>query len=309
MQTMFNNKLEIPSINDGRFFVSPILGCSGLCSYCYLKMKKMDPPYINDFTPEEFLEIALSSPDFVFGENGTIISIGAWGDIFPLNNDKYIRHSVNIIKALLSWGNPVQIMSKNSLEHALIHEISQDIKYPGQLLYSTTITTIARWKHLEANTASPIERLDTALNFHTAGIPTNVLLKPFMPKITGKELPEIAELLLAYKINYCTLGVMYSSPDILNQIDKNSFLRDAVQLNSFSAPNHLDCNGVSPVMSTSICALLPYVEYLNTRGISTFLKSSCVSANLLNKPNPSNYYANNNPYCINCGNCLERSSE
>lgn len=302
---MYKDEYLFPNINDGRFFVSPILGCTGACSYCYLKINNFGFPRKNKLTKEELLTAAQQSPDFIFGVNGTIISIGAWGDIFPLNNDTLIQHSVDTIKYLLSWENPVQIMSKNVLDHVLVHEISQTVQYPGQLLYSTTITTIDQWKNIEQGTASPTERLNTALLFHKAGIPTNVLLKPFIPKLTGQEIVQIADLLLEHEVDYCTLGVMYWRPEISKRIENNSFLRKIIDSHSFSLQNHLDCNGKSPVMSTAIDELLPYIRYLRERGITAFLKSSCVNSNILHVCNISNYHAENYPYCINCGNCQQ----
>ena len=122
---------------------------------------------------------AKSQPGFVLGENGTIVSIEAWGDIFPKGYDDLIRYSIDIIKAVLAWGNPVQIMSKNGLKNEYVEEIISAIGYPRQLLYSTTITSIHHWRTIETLTSSPTERLETCVCFHRRGVPINVLLKPF----------------------------------------------------------------------------------------------------------------------------------
>ena len=300
---MCEDNYLLPNINDGRFFVSPILGCTGACGYCYLKIKKYNRPRKNKLEKESVLTVAQQSPEFSFGPHGTIISVGAWGDIFPLNDHNLIHYSINIIKYLLSWGNPVQIMSKNILDDVLVHEISQEVRYPGQLLYSTTITTIDHWKMIEPGTASPTERLKTALTFHNAGISTNVLLKLFIPRLTGKEIVSIADLLLDYKVDYCTLGVMYLSPEISERIKSYPFLCEMLYGLSSLSSNHLDCNGESTVLSTPVSRLLPYADYLRERGVPAFLKSSCVNSNILHIPNASNYYTERNAYCINCGNC------
>lgn len=300
---MCNEKYLLPNINDGRFFVSPILGCTGACCYCYLKIKDFNLPRKNELNKEEIYAIAQKSPLFSFGTRGTIVSVGAWGDIFPFRDSNLTYHSVDVIKYLLSWGNPVQIMSKNTLDPILVSEISKEVRYPGQLLYSTTITTICQWKSVEPGTASPTERLKTALDFHNEGIPTNVLLKPFIPELTGQEIICIANLLLKYKIDYCTLGVMYLSPEILERIKSCPFLHEISYGPPSLSPNHLDCNGESTVLSTSVSQLLPYINYLRESGVPAFLKSSCVNSNVLHIPNTSNYYTEKNDYCINCGNC------
>ena len=268
-----------------------------------LKKPQYNRPRKNKLRKKGILTIAQQSPEFSFGPHGTIISVGAWGDIFPLNDHDLIYYSINVIKYLLSWGNPVQIMSKTILDTVLVREISQEVRYPGQLLYSTTITTIDHWKMIEHGTASPVERLKTALTFHNTGIPTNVLLKPFIPRLTGKEIVTISNLLLNYKVDYCTLGVLYLSPDISERIKSCPFLYEMLYDLPPLCSNHLDCNGESTVLSTSVSQLSPYVNYLRERGIPAFLKSSCVNSNMLHVPNTSNYYAERNSYCINCGNC------
>ena len=39
-----------PNMNEGRFFISPILGCNGGCSYCYLEIKDFEHPRKNELT-------------------------------------------------------------------------------------------------------------------------------------------------------------------------------------------------------------------------------------------------------------------
>lgn len=292
-----------PNLNEGRFFVSPILGCFGACSYCYLEIRNFHIPRKNELTTSDFLSIAQQSEDFCWGQNGTIISVGAWGDIFPPYNDELILHSVQFIKDLLSWGNPVQIMSKNAIDNSLIDDICNNIRFPNQLLYSTTITTLNKWKKTEPGTSSPNARLNTCRLFKHAGIPTNVLIKPFIPNLAGKEIETIANLLLEYQIDFCTVGIMYWSDEIEKKVSTNPSLKNIINPNAFSSINHLDCNGKLTLSSTSVHELLKYVHYLRKRGIAAFLKSSCVNSNILHIINPSHYYINNNNYCIKCGNC------
>lgn len=306
---MYKSDCLIPNIDNGRFFVSPVLGCTGACSYCYLAIKNFGSPRKNKLTESDLSFIANQSSNFVWGQHGTIISIGAWGDIFPRNNDMLVTHSVRIINYLLSWGNPVQIMSKNSLCKNFVNEIIKAVRYPGQLLYSTTITSIDNWMNFEPGTSDPLERLKTCYMFHKAGCPTNVLIKPFIPKITDLEIEKIANLLLNHQIDYCTLGIMYLNSKISEKIQKNAFLRNKLSLDRFSLSNHLDCNGKHPLISTEIDTLIPYVKYLRMKGISTFLKSSCVTSNVLQIANPSNYYNSKNKYCIHCGNCKYNNKE
>lgn len=303
MQTRNLDKL-LPNYNDGRFFISPILGCNGACSYCYLDIKDYKQPRINDISSELCREIAKNCKDFFWGRNGTIISVGAWGDIFPKGNETLTSVSISLIKDLLKWGNPVQIMSKNMLSDVFVADIAASLLYPGQLLYSTTITSLDNWKKIEPFVASPWERLATCQMFHEHGIPTNVLLKPFLPGITDEDLSGISDLLLEYSIDYCTLGIMYLTPSIIKKASRNSFLRNRLKVN-IQGTNYLDCNEDVAIPSTPISNLLPHINMLREKGISAFLKSSCVNANVLSQKNPSGYYERNDEFCICCGNCKE----
>lgn len=294
----------IPNMMDGRFFVSPILGCTGACSYCYLDLHDFHRPKKNNISIKEIHDIALSSSDFCFGKHGTIISIGAWGDIFPKGFPELIDHSIMVIKELLKWGNPVQIMSKHELPIQYINKIVDSVQYTGQLLYSTTITSIINWKNIEPLTSSPIDRLSTCQLFHNLGVPTNVLLKPFFPEITGSEINSIADLLLKYEIDYCTLGILYWDEKIIRRVLQNPFLAKKLHLSDENNKHYLDCNGEQLFNSNSVASLLPYIHYLREQGISAFLKSSCVNANILQINDPSNYYTTKSEYCIGCGNCI-----
>ena len=174
--------------SNGRFFVSPVVGCSGKCVYCYINAKLPDTSIrANSIDIEVILRGILLHQQYVPGQTGSIISIGAWGDIFPKDNMKLISRSVEWIKKILSLGNPVQIMSKFTVDKSIADEICCSVVYFGQLLYSTTVTTFNEWRAIEPYTASPEERLKTMSLFKNNSVKTNVMIKPFLPGIKDKE--------------------------------------------------------------------------------------------------------------------------
>lgn len=295
-----NYEKLLPEYDDGRFFVSPVLGCIGGCAYCYLPVKNYTVPKKNDISVSEIKNIAESIKEFVFGREGTIISVGAWGDIFPAHSEEITTHSVELILELLTWENPIQIMSKNAPSEELIDKIAAAVRYEGQLLYSTTITTIKRWKEIEPNTASPEERLNVCQMFKKRGISTNVEIKPFIGGVTDAEIEIISKQLVEHNIDYCVVGVLYYNENVLQNLSRITRLAEAE-----GQKNHLDCNGNIPLESTSIMALRKHILYLRSKGINAFAKSSCVNANILKCKNPSGYYDKENEYCIMCGNCSE----
>ena len=210
---MNNNYYLKPNFNDGRIFISPILGCNGCCKYCYLEMHEYNVAHENLATFNDVNKFISNCESFVPGRNGTILSIGAWGDIFP-TNELLKSKSINFICKILSIGNPVQIMSKFTIDDSYIKKICNSQVYKNQLLYSTTITTINNWKVIEPNTADPINRLKTCKKFSSYGVHTNVLLKPFIYGITDIEFDIITDLLLKYSIDYCVLGIFYLDKNI-----------------------------------------------------------------------------------------------
>lgn len=285
----------VPNYLDGRVFVSPIIGCSGGCKYCYLRIHSLKQPLINPIGKDRLIASVTENKNVVLGKGGTIISVGAWGDIFQ--NKAFSDYSLSIIEELVSLGNPIQFMSKYQIDEKNIERIAKIQLYPNQILYSTTITTIDLWKQIEPNTTSPEKRLNTCLLFKRRGIESNVMIKPFISGITDKELDSIIDLLLLHKIAYCVLGVFYYTDEIHENM--NSILAEGIK----SEQSFLDCNGSFEIASTRSSELLKYVSMFQKSGIKAFLKSSCVNANISRTNNPSNYNFLHNGYCIGCGNC------
>lgn len=282
-----------PTYKDGRIFVSPIIGCTGGCSYCYLKLQDIKKPS----TISIDMNSIVNNNQFIPGKNGTIISIGAWGDIFQTDESK--DYSIKLINCLTTLGNPIQFMSKYSLDEKSISSISQSIQYSHQLLYSTTITTIDHWRKIEPHTDPPFKRLETCKCFSKNGVDCNVMIKPFLPGITDLEINKIAELLGKYNVGYCVIGRLYINNEIQKHLEKIG-----INYNIGSAISTLDCNGETGINSTDIQSLKKYLSCFEEYGIKAFLKSSCVNANLCHTNNPSGYFMNKNQYCIHCGNCI-----
>ena len=115
-------------------------------------------------------------------------------------------------------------------------------------------------------------------------------------------------MLLAYNVDFCTAGILYWDSKIAEKMSRNPVLKNMIDYESTEL-KHLDCNGYTQLNATQTKEMLTYVDYLNKKGIRTFLKSSCINANVLQIKNQSNYYEEHNSYCINCGNCAQSSSD
>ena len=125
---------------EGRFFISPLIGCKGMCIYCYLTSEGIKNGKIrkNSINIKEILKRIKDDTNYIEGEKGSIISIGAYCDIFPLNEKELIDFSIDWIIESLKLNNPVQIISKNAISEDTIKKIASNIQFKNQLLYSTT---------------------------------------------------------------------------------------------------------------------------------------------------------------------------
>lgn len=294
----------LADFKDGRFFVSPIIGCPGKCKYCYLPTRSVDQiARRSNYLIESIIESIESNQNFIKGKYGSIISVGAWGDIFSKKSNE--DFSINWIKNLLQTGNPVQIMSKFSISDEKARRICDSIQYDNQLLYSTTITTFSNWKVFENGTVSPIERLQTANKFKQYGVLTNVMIKPYLSEYTCDDKDLFVENFKKYEIDYCVVGVMYWDSTIIKQMksvvpSKSPFY---ILLND-SKEQIIDCSSDMSLNTFSSLKTDVFINYLKDNGINVFKKSSCANSNILKVPNVSKYYYEDpDNYCLNCGNC------
>ncbi|MEL5898513.1 hypothetical protein AAGC94_10585 [Clostridium sporogenes] len=274
---------------DGRIFVNPLIGCSGGYSYCYLIRELEDFSKVrkNKYSINDMISMIKKDDRFILGREGTIISIGSYCDIFPLNNKEFRDFSLEWISKLLQIGNPVQIISKNKLPLEKILEIKKSIKFENQLLYSTTITSFSNYEKIEKNSSSLGERLITSMQFKKNGIPTNLMIKPFIPKLTKVDLDKFKNTISSNYFDYVVVGELY--------ITKNSLSSGEVRV--------LDCteNQKYEIIEGKELDTFFYEISKNTNKV--YRKSSCVNANLLKVQNLSYINLKKENLCIDCGNC------
>ena len=128
-------------------------------------------------------------------------------------------------------------------------------------------------------------------------IPTNIMIKPFIPGVTNKE----KEIFLSEmkNVDYCVIGEFY-----IPNFQVMKYLEDLTGVESLSnnqINSVLDCSSkeYKSIYSVQIDEVS---NYLTENGIKVFNKSSCVNSNILKVNNPAGYFKKKN-YCINCGNC------
>lgn len=292
-----------PDYERGRFFISPILGCNAQCHFCYIYDKGYTTKAVkNGFDIEQVILYLNSHECFQLGKDGSIISIGAWGDPFPKYNRNLCHHSMNWLKRLSGLGNPIQIMSRYELHQDVLNAIVNVNQYYGHIMYSTSISSIENFRLIEPYSDRPDNRLESIRRLNNSGVATNVMIKPFIQGITDLEANQIAHAMAMNGIKHCVVGDL-----LLDDIIKDKLLSIGVltaNTKENSGKQVLDCTSGEAYELNSSTEMNKFCNTLSSLDIRVFKKSSCVNSFILDIPNPANYIESDpNGYCIKCGVC------
>lgn len=295
--------LRKPDYETGRFFISPILGCNANCSFCYIYSKGYETKIsCNDFGLDETIQFLHSHDKFNAGVYGSIISIGAWGDPFPRYSKHSCSHTLHWLSELAKLKNPIQIMSRYELRDDVVEAIVKFNYYPGQILYSTSVSTLRRNNEIEPYADKPELRLESIKKLRERGVSTNVMIKPFLSGVTNLEINSFIEAFNKYGIEYCVVGDL-----LVDEIIKNKLINlpnNALKVEISGDTQVLDCTSGEPYEINDSREMFEFSSLLEKSGIKVFRKSSCVNSYILKIQNPANYI-NEDPhgYCIKCGVC------
>lgn len=288
-------------LQDNRFFINPLIGCKSHCLYCYMH-KEVDNSSlirVNRYSIVDIIKRIKEDKRFVQGKYGSIISVGSYSDIFPIDEPELINISINWVIELLKLGNPIQIMSKNVLPLSQMKRLVDSVIYQNQLLYSTTITTFDYWNKIEIGTSPPIQRVETLSYFKSSGVPTNLMIKPFLTGITNLELVHFLN--IRNSVDYYVVGELYICEDEIVKLISRLGNRKASFKNVDSGIRPLDCSNSNeyPILLDGVNEFL---RLLLDNGVKAFRKSSCVNANVLKINNISRNPSFLDTFCVRCGN-------
>lgn len=295
--------LRKPDFENGRFFISPILGCNARCSFCYIYSKGYETKISsNDFGLDETIKFLHSHVNFKAGVHGSIISIGAWGDPFPRYSKHSCSHTLHWLSELAKLKNPIQIMSRYEIGDDVVEEIVKCNSFPGQILYSTSVSTLLRNKEIEPYADKPELRLESIKKLRDRGVFTNVMIKPFLAGVTNLEINSFIDAFNKYGIEYCVVGDLLVDESIKNKLI--NLPSNALKVEITGDTQVLDCTSGESYEINVSREMLEFSSLLEKSGVKAFRKSSCVNSYILNIQNPANYI-NEDPhgYCIKCGVC------
>ena len=296
-----------PGYHAGRFFLSPMLGCTARCAFCYTRSfgYRFPTGHRNAFGVDASVDWVRDHPLYVPGRSGSIVSIGAWGDPFP-PDDGDREHTLEWVRAACALGNPVQLMSRFAVPEPVVEAVVEALAYPGQLLFSTSISSVTRAAEIERYADPPERRLLTLAAFRSRGVPTNVMVKPFIPGVTDVDADELVALLRRHAVPLCVVGGLYWDETIARSTTGVARLGAEVLGGSdvdVSVGTPLDCEPTAALSSLPSSHLDEFVDRLWAGGVAAFKKSACANAyaagadlGLRDRPE----YREN---CVECGVC------
>ncbi|MBA4376480.1 MAG: hypothetical protein C0401_09960 [Anaerolinea sp.] len=219
------------SYSFNRVYISPAIGCSANCAYCYIfEFGCPHSPILVDVPAKTIRDWLENQKAFRAGKNGTLISIGSMCDPFaPSVTDK----TLEFVSEFAPLGNPIQISTKYYIREDTANKLAGYQAKDGQIVVYGTVTSIQHWKRLEPAADSPLDRLKGLGNVEKTGVKTCISIKPVIPGITETDAELFADAIDTYRISYCAVGVMYSS-EIIEKRLKHRGLTNPDLENRFS---------------------------------------------------------------------------
>jgi DNA repair photolyase len=192
------NKLDSPDLNM-YYSVNPYQGCEHGCIYCYARNSHQYYGYSAGLDFETKIIVKKNAPQLLEKE----LMSRAW-KVAPVslsgNTDCYqpiekeFKLTRQILQVLLRFGNPVGIISKNSMVIRDI-DILKDLAAERLIQVFISLTSLdnkVRLK-LEPRTATAANRLKVIEQLANADIPVGVMIAPIIPSINLHEVPAIIE--------------------------------------------------------------------------------------------------------------------
>lgn len=298
-----------PDFRGARAFLSPLLGCRAKCGYCYIRSfgYHQRVRVANGYGIENSLSDLYAHPGFEAGANGTIISIGAWGDPFPEGQPDERATSLGWVESALASGNPVQVMSRFNPGREILAGVAAAQTRPGQVLYSTSITTATHWKLFERYSAPPLERMRALRIAKSLGLSTNVMVKPYIPGVTGSpsEVSAISALIRSAGPDTVVVGDYAFDSRIATTI--RALIRQAgfePTTRESESGYPLDCASSSLLeVSKAEREVMTFVAALRSGGINAFRKSACATAWVESADLGLRARHEMAGFCVSCGLC------
>jgi DNA repair photolyase len=204
-------------------------------------------------------------------------------------------------------GNPIQVMSRFNPGAEVLAGLAGAQTRHGQVLYSTSITTATHWKLFERYSAAPAERMRALRIAKSLGLSTNVMVKPFIPGVTGApaEVSAIGALIRSAGPDTVVVGD-YAFDSRISTIIRALIRQAGIEPTSGeSESGHpLDCASSSLLeVSKAEFEVMTFVATLRSWGINAFRKSACATAWVESADLGLRARPEMTGFCVSCGLC------
>ncbi len=191
------------------------IGCKFGCVYCYVPDMgfPMKPrPY--PLSGLQLVYALLSNPFFVPGPWGTLLAFGSVTEPFMEETRERALEYLDAVSKYL--GNPVQLSTKAYIDEDLASEIARRVEPHADFL--VTIITLRHWRRLEPGAPPPEKRFETIHNLSSRGLHVTLFLRPIIPGVTDREVPEILARAKAAGAQGVVPGSLRVTPGILRRL-------------------------------------------------------------------------------------------
>lgn len=192
------NKVESPDLGLMQS-VNPYQGCEHGCIYCYARNSHEYWGFSAGLDFESKIMVKQNAPELLeklfAGRNWTPTAISLSGntDCYQPAERTY-KLTRRLLQTCLKWGNPVGIITKNSLILRDL-DILKPLAQEGLLHVYISLTTLQEElrRKMEPRTATAQRRLQTLQQLSEAGIPCGVMTAPLIPGLNSHEVWELVK--------------------------------------------------------------------------------------------------------------------
>lgn len=245
------------------------LGCPARCTYCYISEYGYgQKPTLASFSGDELRQHLYDNRHQWQQSDYNIISFGCFSESMC---KPYIQKTLEFVRAIASFGMPIQIATKWSVSDETVEEFSSAVNYSGQLNIFASLVTLRHWENIEPGTRSPKERISTLLRFKDAGQNTYLYIKPVIPGITDLDAPAIRDIMQENGFDVCVVGALFSNQQITRALQSkvanvaSHSLNLHPQATKFQVPGSADLRMAYPVSTLDqVIATLTTNTYIKT---------------------------------------------
>ena len=190
------NKVDSPDVGM-MYSVNPYQGCEHGCIYCYARNSHQYWGFSAGLDFETKIVIKRNAPDLLRKEFDKpnwapqVISFSGNTDCYQPLERKY-RITRGLLQVCLEYGNPMGILTKNSLvfrDADLLQELAK--KNLARVAFTITSLREELRLKLEPRTATYKSRLKTMERLSALGIPCGIMAGPVIPGLNNYDTPQV----------------------------------------------------------------------------------------------------------------------